>query len=83
MKRTYTALVKIPEEWEEEPMCFQVEANSPADAACKARLEAEFRTVGHRDARGHAEGWANMEYEILFLCRGIVKNLQKRKGKKL
>jgi hypothetical protein len=85
MIKDYTVIVRAPfdEDYPDERYLVRVRANSPKDAAFEARLEAEFKDRGHREGqeRGGIK-WANLNYDILYLFEGKLKDLKKKAGEK-
>lgn len=76
MLKDYTVIVRAPSD-EDYPDCrytIHVKATGPKRAAYKARLEAEFKDRGHRDGQ---EIGANMDYDVLYLFGGKLKNKQR------
>lgn len=82
MKRDYTAVVAPPadEDYPDARYLVHVKASGPAEAAYKARLKAEFKDRGHREGQDMG---ANMDYDILYMFEGKLKNLQTKGKKKL
>ena len=85
MIKDYTVIVRAPydEDYPDDRYLVHVRANSPRDAAFEARLEAEFKDHGDREGqeRGSIK-WANMDYDVLYIFEGNLKDLKKKAGEK-
>jgi hypothetical protein len=79
MIKDYTVIVRAPfdEDYPDDRYLVHVRANSPKDAAYEARMEAEFKDRGHREGQ---EKGANLDYDILYLFEGKLKDLKRRAG---